>query len=62
MQGRLDAPGQQERTDLLRYAVGRLATGSTWVYLDAGHANWMSSSTAAARLTAAGSARPAASR
>ena len=54
MQGCLDAAGQQERTDLLRYAVGRLATGSTWVYLDAGHANWMSSSTAAARLTAAG--------
>lgn len=54
MAGCLDAPGLAERTALLRYAVDRLATGSTWVYLDAGHADWLAPATAAARLAAAG--------
>jgi endoglucanase len=54
MEGCLGATGASERNQLLRYAVGRLATGSTWTYLDAGHAGWLSSSEAAARLAAAG--------
>ena len=54
MAGCLDAPALAERTALLSYAVDRLATGSTWVYLDAGHAGWMAPGTAATRLAAAG--------
>jgi endoglucanase len=43
-----------ERTGLIRYAVERLSTGSTWVYLDAGHSGWRRPADVAARLRAAG--------
>jgi len=43
-----------ERNDLVRYAVDRLSRGSTWVYLDAGHAGWRAPADLAARLRAAG--------
>jgi endoglucanase len=43
-----------ERNGLIRYAVGRLSRGSTWVYLDSGHSGWRSPADLAARLRAAG--------
>ena len=46
-----------ERSALVRYAVGRLSRGSTWVYLDAGHSGWRSPADLAARLRAAGIAQ-----
>jgi endoglucanase len=43
-----------ERNTLVRYAVARLSSGSTWVYLDAGHSGWRAPADLAARLRAAG--------
>jgi endoglucanase len=46
--------GQGDRTGLLRSAVTTLTAAGAWVYLDAGHSNWVDATTMAARLTAAG--------
>ncbi|MDB4878648.1 MAG: hypothetical protein JWL60_94 [Gemmatimonadetes bacterium] len=51
----LDAAGQRERLDLLRWAVQTLAArGTVAVYLDAGNPRWQSASVMAGRLTGAG--------
>lgn len=48
---------QEERFTLLREAVDVLSDAGAMVYLDAGHPRWLSTETAAARLTRAGIAR-----
>ena len=51
----LSAADQQTRVDLLKYAVTALrAKGQIFVYIDAGHSNWQSAGTIAARLIRAG--------
>jgi endoglucanase len=53
--GCLSSADQAIRTDLIKFAIGQLnANGQTRVYLDGGHAKWMSASTMATRLLAAG--------
>lgn len=44
------------RLSLLKYAVGQFKTNATgaWVYIDAGHSNWLSATTTAERLISAG--------
>ncbi len=45
----------QDRYDMLKFAVATLKSlGSTWVYIDAGHANWLSPDEIAAKLKNAG--------
>ena len=53
----LSPAARRSRLRLLRYAVGELARGRTWVYLDAGHSHWQSAQTMASRLRRAGVAR-----
>lgn len=51
----LSEANQQDRLDVLRYAVEQLASApNTWTYLDAGHAQWQPADVMAERLTAAG--------
>jgi len=51
----LDADDQKERLALIRYAVGVFASlGQTYVYLDAGHSDWIAADEMAKRLVAAG--------
>lgn len=51
----LDAPGQQRRLELIRWAVQTLtARGTVAVYLDAGNPRWQTVSTMARRLGSAG--------
>ena len=58
--GCLSSADQTVRVDLLKYAVSQLnANGQTKVYLDGGHPKWMSATTMASRLTAAGVASAA---
>lgn len=45
---------QQERLDLLAGAVDKLQSDNVWVYLDAGHSNWVPAGEMADRLTSAG--------
>jgi endoglucanase len=53
--GCLSSGDQQTRLSLLAFAVAAFkAIGSTAVYLDAGHAGWMSTSTMSTRLRSAG--------
>jgi endoglucanase len=53
----LDAAGQQARLDMLKRAVNRLESQNVWVYLDAGHSNWVPADEMARRLSAAGIAQ-----
>jgi endoglucanase len=53
----LSPAGRRSRLRLLRYAVGKLVRGRTWIYLDAGHSHWQSARTMASRLRRAGMAR-----
>lgn len=54
----LDAADQEERLSLIRYAVSVFAgLGNTYVYLDAGHSDWVPAEEMARRLKAAGVAR-----
>lgn len=50
----LSESGRAERFALLRQAVEILGAASALVYIDAGHANWLSAGDAAARLKQAG--------
>lgn len=50
----LDAPGRDQRFSLLREAVRMLKSAGALVYIDAGHARWLSPDDAASRLRAAG--------
>jgi endoglucanase len=51
----LSGPDQQQRLDLLRYAVQTLTAGGTVsVYLDAGNPRWQTAATMASRLASAG--------
>jgi endoglucanase len=53
-------PAQRaERFGLLAHAVDALSAQGVLVYIDAGHANWLSAAETAARLTQAGIARAA---
>ncbi len=53
--GCLSAADQQTRLDLFRFAISTLrAKGQIFVYLDAGHSNWMSPATISDRLIRAG--------
>lgn len=45
---------QGDRTGLLRYATKKLKRAGVWVYIDAGHSNWVSPQVMASRLRAAG--------
>jgi endoglucanase len=49
----LDQSGQKARLRMLSYAVDRLQTRKVWVYLDAGHSNWVPADQMAQRLRAA---------
>ncbi|UDY25098.1 glycoside hydrolase family 6 protein [Nocardioides sp. Kera G14] len=49
-----DRCGGAARLATLRAATRILAASRTWVYLDAGHSNWLTAETAAARLRQAG--------
>ena len=49
----LDNAQQQDRLQMLSYAVKTLQTNSDQVYLDAGHSNWVPAGQMAARLRAA---------
>jgi endoglucanase len=49
----LDAAGQQERLRMLSRAVDRLQSRNVWVYLDAGHSNWVPAEQMADRLESA---------
>lgn len=49
----LDERGQQARLDMLAYAVDTLQSDNVWVYLDAGHSNWVPAEQMAERLRAA---------
>lgn len=53
----LDAAGQQARLRMLSRAVDRLAAQNAWVYLDAGHSNWVPADEMARRLEAANIAK-----
>lgn len=51
----LPSDGQQQRLDLLKYAVQKLKSlGNTLVYLDAGNSSWVSANDMAQRLKQAG--------
>jgi len=50
----LDAGQQQRRLAMLRHAVRTLQSDQTWVYLDAGHSNWVPAEEMARRLREAG--------
>jgi endoglucanase len=52
----LSEQNQQDRLDLLRYAVEQFAASApnAWTYLDAGHAQWQPAGVMAERLQAAG--------
>jgi cellulase/cellobiase CelA1 len=50
----LDGAQQQQRLQMLSYAVKTLQTGNDEVYLDAGHSDWVPAGQMAARLRAAG--------
>jgi endoglucanase len=50
----LPAAGQEERLALLRDAVALLKAAGAAVYIDAGHARWVSAAVMAARLKRAG--------
>src|SRR5207237_7466912 len=50
----LPQSGRDERFSLLKDAVQVLKAAQAMVYLDAGHANWLSTSVAAQRLDQAG--------
>ncbi len=50
----LDAAGKQSRYELLSYAGQKLSAAGATVYIDAGHASWLSSSEMASRLKLAG--------
>ena len=52
----LDQAGQERRLRLLSYVVNQFATRApaTWVYVDAGHSNWIDPPTMADRLIRAG--------
>lgn len=52
MLGQCDAQG--DRTGLLRYATKKLKRAGVWVYLDAGHSDWIAPDVMAGRLKAAG--------
>jgi endoglucanase len=54
LDGCLDAAGQQTRLDMLASAVAALQSENVWVYLDAGHSNWVPADEMARRLTGAG--------
>ena len=54
LDGCLDQAGQQARLDMLSSAVKRLESQNVWVYLDAGHSNWVPADEMARRLTEAG--------
>lgn len=45
---------QGDRTGLLRYASKKLRAAGVWVYIDAGHSNWISPAVMATRLRDAG--------
>ncbi|MGY1779023.1 glycoside hydrolase family 6 protein [Geodermatophilus sp. SYSU D01036] len=45
---------QEDRLRLLSYAVEKLQSDDVWVYLDAGHSNWVPADVMAERLEAAG--------
>lgn len=45
---------QRNRLTMLSYAVSKLQQGKAWVYLDAGHSNWVPADVMAGRLRAAG--------
>lgn len=45
---------QGDRTGLLRYAAKKLKSAGVWVYLDAGHSNWIAPDVMATRLRSAG--------
>jgi endoglucanase len=49
----LDQNGQQARLRMLSYAVNTLQTNNVWVYLDAGHSNWVPPDQMGQRLRAA---------
>lgn len=50
----LTAANLRARLDQLDFAVSTLAAQGSWVYLDAGHAGWLSAPTMASRLQRAG--------
>ena len=50
----LNSAQQQERLQMLSYAVKTLQTSNDQVYLDAGHSNWIPAAQMATRLKAAG--------
>jgi endoglucanase len=50
----LNEDGQASRLQMLSYAVETLQDDNVWVYLDAGHSNWVSADVMAQRLRAAG--------
>ncbi|MCW2746971.1 MAG: hypothetical protein JWP10_113 [Nocardioidaceae bacterium] len=43
-----------DRAGLMRYATRKLTKAGVWVYIDAGHSNWLSAATMAAGLKASG--------
>jgi endoglucanase len=45
---------QRDRLRMLSYAVSKLQDNNVWVYLDAGHSNWVPADVMAKRLRAAG--------
>jgi endoglucanase len=53
----LDAAGQQTRLEMLSRAVSTLQSRNVWVYLDAGHSNWVPADEMAKRLSEAGVAK-----
>jgi endoglucanase len=53
----LDERGQQARLRMLSYAVDTIQTKNVWVYLDAGHSNWVQPDQMAERLRAANVAK-----
>lgn len=57
LDGCLDAAGQKARLDMLAGAVNRLESQNVWVYLDAGHSNWVPADEMARRLEGAGIAK-----
>lgn len=50
----LTAAQEQERYDLIRYAVDLLADQGSWSYIDAGHTEWVTAEDMAGRLRASG--------
>jgi endoglucanase len=53
----LGESGQQARLRMLSYAVNTVQTKNVWVYLDAGHSNWVQPDQMAERLRAANVAK-----